>query len=43
MVGVDTAVTSASVADEESISNDVIVRVLLTFSESSVTFIVQSE
>ena len=42
-VGVVTAVTSVSVAAVESTSNDVIVRVLLTFPAVSVTVIVQSE
>ena len=42
-VGVVTAVTSFSVAAVESTTNDVIVRVLLTFPAESVTVIVQSE
>ena len=41
--GVVTAVTSTSVAAVVSTMNDVIVRVLLTFPEESVTLIVQSE
>ena len=43
LVGVVTAVTSTSVAAVESTMNDVIVRVLLIFSNESVTVIVQSE
>ena len=43
LVGVVTAVTSTSVAAVVSTMNDVIVRVLLTFPEESVTLIVQSE
>ena len=43
LVGVVTAVTSASVAAVESTMNDVIVIVLLIFPAESVTVIVQSE
>ena len=43
LVGVVTAVTSASVAAVESTMNDVIVSELLTFPAESVTLIVQSE
>ena len=43
LVGVVTAVTSASVAAVESTMNDVIVSELLTLPTESVTVIVQSE
>ena len=43
LVGVVTAVTSASVAADRSTINDVIVSVLLTFPVASVTIIVQFE
>ena len=43
LVGVVTAVTSASVAAVESTMNDVIVSELLTLPAESVTVIVQSE
>ena len=43
LVGVVTAVTSASVAAVESTMNDVIVIVLLIFPAESVTVIVQFE
>ena len=43
LVGVVTAVTSASVAAVESTMNDIIVSELLTLPAESVTVIVQSE
>ena len=43
LVGVVTAVTSASVAAVVSIVNDLIVSVLLTYPKESVTVIVQFE